>query len=194
MLLRFATADRNVHFSGDVKLWHVLLDAAGDANRLSLEHVRASWVDEDAFVEHLLRSCCQNYGRFMEDGAFGECVSPEVDHRIRSVYSRLRAVAQLAVSTWHECAKRLLKDTPALLEELLKPDGPPGTHPVGARVDVFWPPAAVVAEGRGQWYAATVTSVDASGRYNLKMERGGSWGDSERGVSPERVRVSQSGG
>ena len=176
---------RNVHFSGDVKLWHVLLDAAGDANRLSLKHVRASWEDEDAFVEHLLRSCCENYGRWMEDGASSEC---------GFVLSRLRAVARLAVSTWHGCAKRLLKGTPALLEELLNPHGPSDTHPVGARVEFFWPPAAVVGQDCGCWYTATVASVHADGKYNLKMDRGGSWGDSEREVPPERVRVSQSGG
>ena len=121
----------------------------------------------------------------MEDGASSEC---------GFVLSRLRAVARLAVSTWHGCAKRLLKGTPALLEELLNPHGPSDTHPVGARVEFFWPPAAVVGQDRGCWYTATVASVHADGKYNLKMDRGGSWGDSEREVPPERVRVSQSGG
>ena len=48
---------KNVHFSGDVKLWHVILDTVGDANRLSVEHEGARWENDTEFLKHLLRDC-----------------------------------------------------------------------------------------------------------------------------------------
>ena len=53
-----------IHFSGDVKPWHMVLDAVQDNNqRRAVEHAVSSWHDEevDAFGDYLLRRCCESY-------------------------------------------------------------------------------------------------------------------------------------
>ena len=112
---------RNVHFSGDVKIWHVLVAPLGVAHRLSLEHVHASWSNNDAFTDHLLRSCCQDYERWKTGTVLAEDASKDVASLVDAVYSRLERVARLAVATWRNCAEGLLVGTPGLLEELLCP-------------------------------------------------------------------------
>ena len=189
--LRLSAQDiLNVHFSGDVKLWHVLLNAVGNADRLSLEHVGASWANDDAFADHLLRSCCEDYRQWEDGVLLAEDASQDVAKLVQDVYSRLRDVARLAVKTWHDCADRLLACAPGLLQELLCPKGPPDTRPIGTRVEVLWPPDAVAAEGGGRWWPATVASVHDNGHYCLRLDRGGEWGNLVRNVAPARLRVS----
>ena len=120
--LRLAAQDiRNVHFSGDVKIWHVLLDTLDATNRLSLEHTRASWSNNDAFTDHLLRSCCEDYKQWKMGKVLAEDASQDVARLVDEVYFHLEHVARLAVDTWCRCADGLLERTPFLLEELLCP-------------------------------------------------------------------------
>ena len=120
--LRLAAKDiRNVHFSGDVKIWHVLLDTLDATNRLSLEHTRASWSNNDAFTDHLLRSCCEGYKQWKMGKVLAEDASQDVARLVDEVYFQLEHVARLAVVTWRSCADGLLARTPFLLEELLRP-------------------------------------------------------------------------
>ena len=120
--LRLAAQDiRNVHFSGDVKIWHVLLGTLDATNRLSLEHTRASWSNNDAFTDHLLRSCCEDYKQWKMGKVLAEDASQDAARLVDEVCSRLEHVARLAVAKWRNCADGLLARTPLLLEELLCP-------------------------------------------------------------------------
>ena len=120
--LRLLAQDiRNVHFSGDVKIWHVLLETLDEAHRLSLEHAHASWSNTDAFTHHLLRSCCEDYEQWKMGTVSAEDASQDVASLVDEVYSRLEHVTRLAVVTWRSCADGLLAHTPLLLEELLCP-------------------------------------------------------------------------
>ena len=107
--LRLSTEEiRNVHFSGVVKIWDMLLETSG--------------VSPDGFTDHLLRSCCEDYGQWEEGAVLAEDASQDVADLVEGVYSRLQHVARLAVATWRGCADQLLARTPRLLDELLCPN------------------------------------------------------------------------
>ena len=58
-----------VHFSGDVKPWHLLLDAVQDKDqRRAVVHELSTWryLDIDVFVEPLLEGCCESYSRWLK--------------------------------------------------------------------------------------------------------------------------------
>jgi len=106
--LRLSTDQiQNVHFSGVVKIWDMLLETSG--------------VSPDGFTDHLLRSCCEDYGQWEEGAVLAEDASQDVADLVEEVYSRLQHVARLAVATWRGCADRLLARTPRLLDELRCP-------------------------------------------------------------------------
>uniref|UniRef100_A0A7S4W6J3 Nucleotide-diphospho-sugar transferase domain-containing protein n=1 Tax=Alexandrium monilatum TaxID=311494 RepID=A0A7S4W6J3_9DINO len=208
-----------VHCSGDVKLWHVHLDAAQDSSqRRAVEHVPSAWADDGRFSEHLLRATCEGYERWVERSAppedyahFGcalreggrvELVAgerpEEVTALIDEAVEKARAVARLATAAWRACAERLLAaELPGLLEELQRPSVPEGSMPPGARVQALWrppgvPPAAQedrAAASDGAWLPAKVVSVHADGRHVVRYDQGGTWGDTERGVPRKRLRV-----
>ena len=75
----------------------------------------------NAFTDHLLRSCCEDYGQWEEGAVLAEDASQDVADLVEEVYSRLQHVARLAVATWRGCADRLLARTPRLLDELRCP-------------------------------------------------------------------------
>ena len=193
-----------VHFSGDVKLWHLYLDVKQrDDGRRAVEHSSSYWASDSEFAEHLLRECCEGYTRWVEraesadeyerfDCVLGDAgvvsvvagdttedVTPIVDEAV----AILRGAAGVAVEAWHVCAKRLFSETPDLLEDLKKPSAPDGAFLPGTRVEVQRD------GGREEgWYPGMVASVHADGCYVIRFDCCGAWGDTERRVSRERLR------
>jgi len=210
-----------VHFSGDVKLWHVHLDAAQETGqRRAVEHVPSAWTDDGLFGEHLLRSSCEGYARWFERSAAPEdyerfsCARGEggrlellagagraedVTALVEEAVAGLRELATAATAAWRGCAERLLAaELPGLLEELQRPAVPEGSLPPGARVQVLWQgpkvPQAVENEeaaGCGRWLPAKVVSVHVDGRHVVRYDHGGTWGDTERGVPRSRLRLEE---
>ena len=121
--LRLSAEDiRNVHFSGEVKIWDMLLETSGVCrDRSSSEEAHAHWTNKEEFIDHLLRSCCDDYSLWEEGAVLVEDVSQDVADLVKDVYPRLQYVARLAVATWSDCADRLLARTPLLLDELRCP-------------------------------------------------------------------------
>lgn len=149
-----------VHFSGDTKLWHLCLDAAQETGqRRAVEHFPSKWTEIDSFAEHLLRTCCKSYTRWVDRSedpcdyedfgceltaaggirllpGSGDDLTPVVDEAV----AQLRSVARLATRVWRDCAQRLLAESPSrtLLEDLQRPSVPDGSFRPGARVEVLW--------------------------------------------------------
>ena len=211
-----------VHFSGDVKLWHIVLDSVQNhTQRRAVEHRLQSWGTVEDFSEHLIKDCCEGYSRWCllaaapEEYATHGCVvlannegprrlvvqpggtcegSEDVTALAQEVFDHLRVVVHRATTAWQVCAEALLAQCPpALLEELVRPTGPAGSIPPGERVEVRWPPEAV-PDANAMWLTAIVVSVHADGRHVVRYDRGGDWGDTERGVVAERIRRVSSGG
>jgi len=64
-----------VHFSGDVKPWHLVLDAVQDYNqRRAVDHAPSVWGDRDitSFREYLLERCCASYSLWFSKDASAE--------------------------------------------------------------------------------------------------------------------------
>ena len=110
--------ERSLQWGGE-DLGRALGHLGGHPHHLSLEHAHASWTN--TFTDHLLRSCCEDYGQWEEGAVLAEDASQDVADLVKGVYSRLQHVARLAVATWRGCADQLLARTPRLLDELLCP-------------------------------------------------------------------------
>ena len=175
---------KNVHFSGNVKLWHVILDTVGDANRLSVEHEGARWENNTEFLKHLLRDCSGDLEQKLESLTVAGEDSQDDLELVKKVHSDLHTVAQLALTAWRACADNLLEKMPGILQDLLCPNGLHDTRQIGARVEVSWPPDTVAWKGGGEWYPATITSVHHDGHYCLRFDTR----HTERRVAPDRVR------
>ena len=113
---------RNIHFSGEVKIWDMVLETSGVCrDPSSSEEAHARWTNKEEFANHLLRSCCDDYGQWEEGAVLAKDASQDVADLVEEVYLRLQHVARHAVATWCGCADRLLALTPRLLDELRSP-------------------------------------------------------------------------
>ena len=113
---------RNIHFSGEVKIWDMVLETSGVCrDPSSSEEAHARWTNKEEFNNHLLRSCCDDYGQWEEGAVLAKDASQDVADLVEEVYLRLQHVARHAVATWCGCADRLLALTPRLLDELRSP-------------------------------------------------------------------------
>jgi len=210
-----------VHFSGDVKPWHLVLDAVQDRNqRRAVDHEPSSWRERDveSFGEHLLQRCCQSYSLWFTKDAPEESYAEfgcvlcddgriEIRHPLDTggtddgsqrradimdvvdlTVSKIRGITSRALYEWRTAAERFLEAAPGAVEALGSPAAPsadcflPGTF-----VEALWPP---IFDGRNpRWLEAMVVSVHADGRHVVRYRSGGSWGDTERGVVRERLRL-----
>mmetsp|Transcript_20810 Transcript_20810/g.36716 ORF Transcript_20810/g.36716 Transcript_20810/m.36716 type:complete len:703 (+) Transcript_20810:43-2151(+) len=146
-----------VHFSGDFKLWHMLIpppissqspvsSQEGTGHDASSDRVFAEkligefgsyplWVSRDASAEAYAEYGCMktDEGQIM--------LLPDCKEDITSLVdmgsSRMREVSLLATTTWRECFERLQAKQPAILQELSAAQVP-GNLEVGARVEVQW--------------------------------------------------------
>ena len=163
---RLATAIADigiVHFSGNVKLWHYFLDSNKPIdNCRAVEHTPSNWADVGAFAEHLLRSCCEGYNRWVtrnappEDYAYYGCTLLADGHLelrdgnnvlditgiVDEMVQRLREVTILATECWKGTLERLLIGKPGGIREFEVPTVCSGRFAPSARVKVFWPPEA----------------------------------------------------
>ena len=128
--LRLTTKEiRNVHFSGDVKLWHVFLRTVGHTHRESLLHERATLKEED-FVRQLLRSCCWGYENWENGTLLAPGTPRETTELVDRVYDHLRALTRKALSQWGDCADKLIEQKPSPIRDLLSPEGADDTDAV----------------------------------------------------------------
>ena len=201
-----------VHFSGEVKLWHRILEAeatsesqdrrrevnhalaptnGGDggnedkafAERLmSYQRGHALWMSKTAELEDYQDHGCRREGRRIFMGE--KDITQDLDWMVQKVLE----VAVCATKVWRECYEQLAQAQPGLLEELQKPRVPEGCFDLGARVEVSWTMGHGSRETM-RWFPAQVLGVHANNDYVVRFERGGDWGDTERHVHPARVRL-----
>ena len=176
---------KNVHFSGDVKLW----DRAVQCR---------TYESDEEFTEHFLRGNLEGYARWVKREAPEEeyaergcrllanggvellADGTDVTELIKFAVDRVREVVRRAARGWRLCLERIECRT-AVLRALMHPVLPQDSSwAVGAPVEVLW---------GTDWFPCVVRSVHADGRYVVRYERRGGWGDTERRVSQARLRL-----
>eukprot|EP00931_Biecheleriopsis_adriatica_P043612 TRINITY_DN24928_c0_g1_i2.p1 TRINITY_DN24928_c0_g1~~TRINITY_DN24928_c0_g1_i2.p1 ORF type:complete len:294 (+),score=41.09 TRINITY_DN24928_c0_g1_i2:1972-2853(+) len=197
----------NVHYSGDVKLWHMLLRTSATEDRrrsvdhapaqsearerdyrefahhlLSDQHSYALWVERTAPQEAYAELGCTRHGQRIFMGE--EDVTPLVDEMAHLVVQ----VATCATRIWRQSADVLLAAREGLLEDLHQPHVPKGSLKHGTRVEASYQ-LGQGAWATTRWLEATVLAIHENGDYVLKYGRKDDWGDTERRVKPSRVRL-----
>mmetsp|Transcript_16187 Transcript_16187/g.35044 ORF Transcript_16187/g.35044 Transcript_16187/m.35044 type:complete len:767 (+) Transcript_16187:100-2400(+) len=154
-----------VHFSGDVKPWHLYLDAKEDkSQRRAVEHVESPWLEHKnlgAFSDHLLASCCGGYRLWISlegscsdyhkfgicrrgDGAFYLENKLDVSSLVLNAKNRVVDVTRRAMECFVGTADRV---TMQQLKELRNPTAPkPHCFLPGSRVAVLWMPEKIWGE------------------------------------------------
>ena len=206
-----------VHFSGEVKMWHRILTPSstlesGDRRRevshalagvngeddvafgerlMSYQRGHALWVSKTAEPEDYQFYGCRREGKRIFVGENEK----DITHALDQMVQRVLEVAVEAAKVWHECYLELADHYPdgpdLLLNCLQKPCVPEGCFHLGTRVEVSW------EMGQGshatvRWLPAQVLAVHDNRHYVLRYERRldwGDWGDTERNVHPDRVRL-----
>jgi len=223
-----------VHLSGDVKPWHLILDAVQNRDQSrAVQHATSFWKDKlEEFGEYLMANCCESHERWVtksasvadyaafgvelsgdgrfnlvgksidladagdapaSDNAGAGCMRGQQDQRrdvtelVESTVDRLRRATRMALHHWQRSANEFLEAAPGVIEEFQHAVAPEGCFAPGMDVEVLWPPDAPV-EDAAAWQPATVVSVHSDGHHVVRFQRGGSWGDTERGVKRERLR------
>ena len=209
--LRISLADIGVvHFSGEVKMWHRILEArvssesedrrrevshgladrtcedseSGDiafAKRLmSYQRGHALWISKTAEPEDYQYHSCRRDGTRIFVG------EKDITHAVDWMVERVLEVAVCATKVWQECYGKLAD--PVLLEELQNPRVPEGCFQLGTEVEVSW----TMRQGSRaivRWLPAQVLRIHDNKDYAVRFHRGYDWGDTERHVQPERVRL-----
>ena len=198
-----------IHFSGDVKLWHLCIGSVdGDEERRrAVEHVPlAEWMDTNSFTDLFMRESCQGYARWVArsgtredymdlgcvllDGGniqlLGGDVSKDVTSLVDDMVKRWRDITWLATNTWRQCAARLVEGSPGLLDNLSRPVVPVGSYAPGTRVRVRWLSGYAAEDDEGM-FDACVMSVHKDGRCVVRYDSVGPWGDTEREVLVNRI-------
>ena len=199
-----------VHFSGEVKMRHRFLEATvsaegGDRRRevhhaltwngegggneddvafagrlMSYQRGHALWISKTGDPEDYLKHGCIREGQRIFVG------NKDITHAFDSMVQRVLHVAVRATKVWRECFEQLLY--PELLHQLQNPAVPEGCYDIGTHVEVSW----AMGQGRHvdvRWFPARVLSVHENKEYVVMFDRGGDWGDTERNVHSERVRL-----
>ena len=205
-----------VHFSGEVKMWHRFLattacseredrrrevthalasgedgpsedDVAFAARLMSHQSRHALWISKTAEPEYYEFFGCRREGQRIFVG------EKDMTHALDSMLGKVLEVTVHAAKVWRECFNKLLVADPRFLDELLKPCVPEGCFELGTRVEVSW------TMGRGscanvKWLPAMVLGVHDNKDYVVRFEKWDDWGDTERHVPPERVRLASRDG
>ena len=197
-----------VHFSGEVKMWHRVLEATSLQSADRRREVRHALAPKDGdggngdvvFGEHLM-SYQRGHSLWIaknaaeEDYLFHGCRrerdkifvgNKDITGALDRMVSKVLGVAVHAAKVWNECYEKL--SSPGLLEELQNLHVPKDCFKLGTRVEVSW------TMGQGsravvRWLPAQVLGVHANKDYVIRFERWDDWGDTERHVHPERVRL-----
>ncbi|OLP96545.1 putative E3 ubiquitin-protein ligase HERC2 [Symbiodinium microadriaticum] len=146
-----------VHFSGEVKLWHLFLKThRSDDVRRNVSHEATTgtsdaWSDEK-FAEHIM-SAQRGYPLWMSRTAEAEeyeaygcrregkrifIGDKDMTDLVDALVERVLQVAKQATTVWRECAERLLQCQPEIVRQLENPAVPEGCLPLGTRVQVSW--------------------------------------------------------
>ncbi|CAJ1410199.1 unnamed protein product [Effrenium voratum] len=150
-----------VHFSGELKYWHLLLNADLDTENASFAEKMMSefasygvWVSgtEDATPFGVERS----EGRLRLTAT-----KADVTDLVERSFQHVRRIATSSITGWRCCAERLLTRQPGLLHAVKHPTVPAGCFAIGAPVAVQWP-----WEG-GNELQAQVVGVHEDGSYTV---------------------------
>ena len=198
-----------VHFSGEVKMWHRVLKATSlesEDRRREVIHELATMDDNDGgngdvvFAERLM-SYQRGHSLWIaknaaeEDYLFHGCRregdkifvgNKDITGALDRMVSKVLGVAVHATKVWNECYEKLA--SPGLLEELQNPHVPKDCFKLGTRVEVRWRMGQGSHETE-RWLPAQVLGVHDNKDYVVRFERWDDWGDTERHVHPERVRL-----
>jgi len=197
-----------VHFSGEVKMWHRVLEATSSKSvdrRREVHHALATRNDHDGgngdvvFAERLMsyqrghslwiaKTAGLDEYNFHGCGREGQQILvgfKDITHVLDQMVQKVIDVAVHATKVWNECYEKLA--WPGLLKELQNPKVPEGCFDLGTRVEVSW------TMGQGsranvRWLPAQVLGVHENKDYVVRFERWDDWGDTERHVHPDRVR------
>ena len=117
----------------------------------------------------------------------------DITHVVDQMVKKVLTVAVHATKVWYACYQKLAGPDHdfEFLEELQKPRVPEGCLDLGTFVEVSWTMWEGSSHERLKWFPAQVLGVHDNKTYVVRYlyERGGDWGDTERHVHPERVRV-----
>ncbi|CAE7505117.1 unnamed protein product [Symbiodinium pilosum] len=180
-----------VHFSGELKYWHMTLCRGAEMAEAELcmerfvEQMLAEFASYGAWVTG--EEDCVDYGAQRRDGRIVLAGNPmeDITDFVARAFQHARTICAASCNAWHSCALRLLQQLPGLLHELDNPRVPQGCAAVGAEVEVLWPD-----EG-STWHPARVCGVHADGTYTVHYyTEDRSWSScKERNVSTARVRA-----
>ncbi|CAE7198310.1 unnamed protein product [Symbiodinium natans] len=180
-----------IHFSGELKYWHMLLcdetEVEFSVERFA-EKMLAEFASYGAWVTG--EEDCEEYGACRCDGRIVLLSDPKKDitDLVARAFQHVRDICVTSCAAWHSCALRLLERQPGLLRKLEHPSVPPGSALPGAEVEVLWP-----REGeawRKRWHPARVLGVHSDGSYTVHYytEDKGWSSCMERNVDAARVK------
>ena len=181
---------RNIHFSGNLKLWQRVLE-------------NGTYETDADFAERLLEATFKDYRLWFhwegsaEEFAANGCKVPqngriycldgdiETTPIVQAAVERSRHIACVAVAVWRTSYEHLLASRAGLLECLAEAHLPCGAPwKLGTELDVKW---------GERWVPCVVHGVHTSGDYIIKWKMSGEGADIERNVSAERLRLRERG-
>lgn len=183
---------RNVHFSGEMKLWDRLL-LQRDGSNAKLE------TDEE-FSERFLHANLEGYQRWLRLAASPEeylergcqlqaggrvllvADKSDITPLVNMAVTRVRSATVLAAKEWRECAERLISRSPGILQAVHDVSLPlRSPWPLGVRLEALW---------NGDYHPCVVEGVHADGAYVVRYcQRDSQKGFRERRVALERLRL-----
>ena len=206
-----------VHFSGEVKMWHRILEATAaysaasseDDRRREVRHELAKRIGEDGgngdivFAERLMSyqrghslwisrtAEPEDYERYgcRREGKRIFVGDKDITLALDRMAQKVVGVAVNATNVWFKCYEKLADHDSGILGTLQNPCVPEGCFNLGTRVEVSW----TIGQGSRAtvtWLPAQVMGVHADSKdYIVRFESSwGDWGDTERHVHPQRVK------
>lgn len=183
-----------IHFSGELKYWHMLLSRPGE---------ETSQMDNERFAEMMMSQfasynmwvtgeddCCQFHCHRDESGRIilncENGTTMDVSDLVERSFQHVRGIAVSSISAWRFCAESLMKQQPGLLDEVKNPQVAQNCWAIDTAVEVQWP-----KEGDA-WHVGRVAGVHEDGSYTVHYHNYDrcSWiTHMERRVSRERMRL-----
>ena len=117
----------------------------------------------------------------LHEGEHRENVTWLVDEMTR----KLHEVTVEVTKRWKNTLEAFCKEHPWILNDFVNPSVPAGCFAPGTRVQVQWPTNSAA---NMTWFTASIVSVHKTGHHVVRYDIAGSWGDTERHVSRERLR------
>jgi len=183
-----------IHFSGELKYWHMLLSRPGE---------ETSEMDNERFAEMMISQfasynmwvtgeddCCQFHCHRDESGRiFLNCengTTKDVSDFVERSFQHVRGIAITSISAWRSCAESLMKQQPGLLDTVKNPQVAVSCWAIDTAVEVQWP-----KEGDA-WHVGRVVGVHEDGSYTVhyhNYDRSSWMTHMERRVDKKRMRL-----